>query len=128
LAIARGRRGRGGRGQLPAERVLDVMGVTSVEDRCRNSPQADFTALLPVDRIGLLLRPNVIAIHLIFSLNGFDPSPGRGVEQTEVKKDRTSPTYAGDSWHVPKAILRSSERRQNAPAPADTEPIHPDRD
>jgi hypothetical protein len=75
------------------------MGVTSVEDRCRNSPQADFTALLRVNRIGLLLRPKVIAIHLMFSLNGFDPLSG--VEQTEVKKDRTSPTNAGDSSHVP---------------------------
>jgi hypothetical protein len=43
------------------------MGVTSVEDRRRNSPQADFTVLLPVNRIGWLLRPKVIAIHLMFS-------------------------------------------------------------
>jgi len=39
------------------------MGATSVEDRRRNGPQADFTILLRVNRIGLLLRPKVIAIH-----------------------------------------------------------------
>ena len=39
-------------------------------------------------------------------------SPGRGVEQTEVKEDRTSPTTAGDSSH-------------RAPARPRPEPIHP---
>jgi hypothetical protein len=65
--------------------MLDVVGVTSVEDRSRNGSQADFPVLLPINRTGLLLRPKVIAIHLTFSLNKFGPVAG-GVEQTEVKK------------------------------------------
>jgi hypothetical protein len=63
LAIARPRRRSRGRGQLAAERMLHVTGVTSVPDRRRDSPQADFAVLLAVNRLGLLVRPKLIAIH-----------------------------------------------------------------
>jgi hypothetical protein len=56
--------------------VIDFMGATSVEDRRRNGPQADFTIELRVKRIGLLLRPKVIAIHPTFSLKRFGPLVG----------------------------------------------------
>jgi hypothetical protein len=63
LAIARRRRGSRGREPLSTEGVLHIAGVTAVEDRCRDSPQADFTACLAVNRVGLLVRPKLIAIH-----------------------------------------------------------------
>jgi hypothetical protein len=60
LAIARLRRGSRGREPLSTEGVLHITGVTAIEDRCRDSPQADFTVCLPVNRmglLGLLVRP-----------------------------------------------------------------------
>ena len=78
------------RGQLSAQRVLDVVGATSVEDRRRDGLQADFTSLLCLNRIGLLRCPKVIVSHLTFSPKRFGPR--RGAERTEVKKDRTSST------------------------------------
>jgi hypothetical protein len=63
FTIARSRRGGRRRGPLKAERVLHITGVTSVEDRRGDSPQADFTVPLSVNRMGLLVCPKLIAIH-----------------------------------------------------------------
>src|SRR5260221_391764 len=61
LAIARLRRGSRGRRQLSGERALHIIGVALVEDRGRDRPQADFTVLIPTNRIGL--RPELVSTH-----------------------------------------------------------------
>ncbi len=61
LAIARLRRGSRGRRQLSGERALHITGVTLVEDRGRDRPQADFTVLIPTNRIGM--RPELVSTH-----------------------------------------------------------------
>jgi hypothetical protein len=61
LAIARLRRGSRGHRRLSGERALHITGVTLVEDRGRDRPQADFTVLIPTNRMGLC--PELVSTH-----------------------------------------------------------------
>jgi hypothetical protein len=61
LAIARLRRRSRGHGQLSGERALHITSVALVEDRGRDRPQADFTVLIPTNRMGL--RPELVSTH-----------------------------------------------------------------
>ena len=61
FAITRPRRGSRGHWQLSGERALHIIGVTLVEDRGRDRPQADFTVLIPTNRMGL--RPELLSTH-----------------------------------------------------------------
>jgi hypothetical protein len=100
------------------------MGVTSVEDRRRNSPQADFTVLLPMNRIGLLLQPKVIAIHLIFSLNRFDPLVGASNRRKSEKTAHHRHILATHRT-VPRRCSGHQSGAKKRTRPADPEPIHP---
>jgi len=60
LVIARLRSRSGGHEEVSGERALHIAGVTLVEDRGRNRPQADLTVLIPTR---LLVRPELISIH-----------------------------------------------------------------
>src|SRR5437899_55613 len=56
FVIARLRGWSLGYGRLSAKRALHITGVTLVEDRGRDRSQANFTVLIPTNRVGLLVR------------------------------------------------------------------------
>jgi len=63
FVIARLRRRSRRHGRLSAESALHMTGFTLVEDRGRDRPQANFTVLIPTNRVGLLVRPELMSSH-----------------------------------------------------------------
>jgi hypothetical protein len=111
--VSRKRRTRTAPGRACARRYGRHLGRGSLPQQ----PSSRFHGFAPREPNWLVAAPQSDSDSFDVSPS-MDSIPWSGVEQTEVKKDRTSPTNAGDSSHVPKAILGSSERHQKRTGPS----------